>query len=49
MQVEPTPNTSRPFASFKAGGNHYYIHGHDMPDKILLKTFLGRELKEHEK
>lgn len=48
-QVEPMPNTSRPFVSFKAGSNYYFIQGHDMDDKVLLKVLLGRELKDHEK
>lgn len=48
-QVEPMPNTSRPFVSFKAGSNYYFIQGHDMADKVLLKVLLGRELKGHEK
>lgn len=48
-QVEPMPNTSRPFVSFKANGNYYYIQGHVMEDKVLLKTLLGRDLKDHEK
>ncbi|CAM9482719.1 unnamed protein product [Pylaiella littoralis] len=48
-EVEPMPNTSRPFVSFKAGDNHYFVQGHDMADKVLLQTLLGRELKDHEK
>ncbi|CAM9765522.1 unnamed protein product [Ectocarpus fasciculatus] len=48
-EVEPMPNTSRPFVSFKAAGSYYFIQGHDMADKVLLQTLLGRELKEHEK
>eukprot|EP00904_Undaria_pinnatifida_P013077 jgi/Undpi1/88/HiC_scaffold_1.g00088.m1 len=48
-EVEPMPNTSRPFVSFKANGNYYYIQGHVMEDKVLLKTLLGRDLKDHEK
>eukprot|EP00752_Nemacystus_decipiens_P010089 g8990.t1 len=48
-EVEPMPNTSRPFVSFKAGSNYYFIQGHDMDDKVLLKVLLGRELKDHEK
>lgn len=48
-QVEPMPKTSRPFVSFKANGTHYYIQGHNMADKVLLKTLLGRDLKDHEK
>lgn len=48
-QVEPMPKTSRPFVSFKANGKHYYIQGHGMEDKVLLKTLLGRDLKDHEK
>lgn len=47
-QVEPMPTTSRPFVSFKADGKYYFIQGHDMADKELLKILLGRELKEHE-
>lgn len=43
------PTTSRPFVSFKAGDHYYFIQGHDMADKALLQTLLGRELKEHEK
>ena len=43
------PKTSRPFVSFKANGTHYYIQGHNMADKVLLKTLLGRDLKDHEK
>lgn len=49
VQVEPMPNTSRPFVSFKAGDDYYFIHGHEMADKELLRTLLGRELKDHEK
>ncbi|CBJ28755.1 conserved unknown protein [Ectocarpus siliculosus] len=48
-EVEPMPNTSRPFVSFKAAGSYYFIQGHDMADKVLLQTLLGRELKDHEK
>ncbi|CAM9181177.1 unnamed protein product [Hapterophycus canaliculatus] len=47
-EVEPMPTTSRPFVSFKAGDAYYFIQGHDMADKSLLQTLLGRELKEHE-
>lgn len=43
------PKTSRPFVSFKANNKHYYIQGYDMEDKVLLKTLLGRDLKDHEK
>ncbi len=48
-QVEPMPNTSRPFVSFKARDTYYFIQGHDMADKTLLQVLLGRELKESEK
>ncbi|CAM9331760.1 unnamed protein product [Choristocarpus tenellus] len=48
-EVEPQPNAMRPFVSFQAKGNYYYIQGESFKDKGLLRQLLGRPLKESEK
>ena len=47
-QVEPQPNTARPFVSFRAADRFYFIHGSMFDDKRLLRRLLGRPLKEDE-
>lgn len=49
VQVKPELKTMRPFLTFSAGGNKYYVHGSMMADKQLLRIFLGRPLKPAEK
>ncbi len=46
--VQPLPNTTRPFATFQAKGRLYFVHGETFADKALLRQLVGRPLKEAE-
>lgn len=47
-EVQPLPNTTRPFVTFQANGRLYFVHGETFADKALLQKLLGRPLKEAE-
>ncbi|KAG5190131.1 hypothetical protein JKP88DRAFT_205594 [Tribonema minus] len=47
--VQPQPDALRPFVSFKARDNYYFIQGEVLQDKALLKELLGRPLDDSEK
>ena len=46
--VKPLPNSTRPFVSFEAKGNLYFVHGETFANKQLLRRLLGRALKKAE-
>lgn len=48
VQVEPLPTAMRPFVTFGAKNQLYYIEGHAIEDKGLLRRLLGRPLKAWE-
>ena len=46
--VKPLPNSLRPFVTFEANGQLYFVHGEQLGDKTLLKKLVGRPLKPQE-
>lgn len=46
--VKPLPNSVRPFVTFEAGKNLFFVHGEAFEDKALLKRLVGRPLKPAE-
>ncbi|CAM9162188.1 unnamed protein product, partial [Phaeothamnion confervicola] len=48
LNVRPRPSSARPFVSFEADGQLFFVQGRSFADKPLLKQLLGRPLLEHE-
>eukprot|EP00611_Tribonema_gayanum_P004641 TRINITY_DN1383_c0_g1_i2.p1 TRINITY_DN1383_c0_g1~~TRINITY_DN1383_c0_g1_i2.p1 ORF type:complete len:224 (-),score=60.28 TRINITY_DN1383_c0_g1_i2:361-1032(-) len=47
--VQPQPDALRPFVSFKARDNYYFVQGEVLQNKALFKELLGRPLDDSEK